>query len=71
MKTKKLIAYQVAPYGFVCNIPKGTSVHEAFNLPLKNGKPQYWVKDWEGMTEFAESWSTSYGFLLSQEEVEA
>lgn len=68
MKVKHDIDYQVAPYGRIAIIPKGTEVTKATNLPDE----KYWVTGkWEGITDEQERYMDSgYGFLLSKDEVE-
>jgi len=66
MKTKAQIEYKAAPYGRITTIPAGTPVTPATNLPQGG----FWVKAWQGMTEKAESWGSSYGFHVTSEEVE-
>ena len=71
MKTNRTIQYKTPPYGFVAEIPKGTEVEFATNLPQSRGddKPCYWAKPWDNMTEQAESWHRNYGFLIQHDEV--
>jgi len=66
MKTNRNIEYKSAPYGFIANIPKGTNVVPANNLP---GPVRYWAEAWKGMTEFQMSWADNYGFLIDGEDV--
>ena len=62
MQTNKTIQYKTAPYGFIAEIPKGTQVFPALNLPVN--PPRFWAKDWQGMSATAESWQRNYGFLI-------
>ena len=66
METKEEIIYSSFPYGVIAIIPKGTKVIEATNLSDPN---QFWVENWEGMTDQAKSWAQNYGFLVQLEEV--
>lgn len=51
-------------------IPRGNQVIPADNLP-ESDPPQFWACEWEGMDEAAASYARNYGFLLSDDEVEA
>jgi hypothetical protein len=65
-RVKNDIRYTTAPYGYIATIPAGTPVIPATNLP----KPgQYWAEPWEGMSDQAESWHRTYGFLLDSSQV--
>lgn len=64
--TNKDIEYEVAPYGFIANIPKGTSVIPATNLP----EGGYWAEPWEGMNNKATSWERNYGFHVEDTDIE-
>ena len=66
MVTAKDIEYRAAGTLFSTLIPKGTKVIPASNLP---GDSQWWVENWEGMSEEAEGWARNYGFLLQRDEV--
>jgi len=66
--TKDGFYYEAAPYGRVCYIPAGIPVVPASNLPA-NGTPQYWVGEWKGMNEQAQSWQRNYGFLVDASQV--
>ena len=50
-------------------IPAGTLCIPADNLPA-GLTPKYWVCDWEGMSDAAESYGRNYGFLVEGDEVE-
>lgn len=63
--TARAIDYRSAPYGHIADIPEGTPVVPADNLP--NGG--YWVQPWAGMGKRAESWQRSYGFLVEENDV--
>ena len=69
LTTNKEIVYQV-PYSTVAVIPAGTRCEPALNLPcLPNGKGRFWACPWEGMSEQAESWQRTYGFLIEHEDI--
>lgn len=68
MKTKENIVYREIPFGFIVTIPKGTSVIPATNLPYKD---KFWVKSWLEMDQKALDWFNNYGFLVSNNDVEA
>ena len=70
--TRESIAYKAAPYGFIAEIPAGTPCIPASNLPASDGE-QFWACAWEGstFTDEAASWERNYGFLLTDEDVEA
>jgi hypothetical protein len=65
-QTAQDIEYRAAPYGGIATIPAGTPVTPANNLPDTG---QYWVEEWEGMTEEELSWHRNYGFLVQENEV--
>jgi hypothetical protein len=67
--TKRDIAYKATPYGFICEIPMGTQVIPASNLPREGGD-RWWAESWKGMSTMAESWMRNYGFLVDDEDVE-
>ena len=69
MKTKTAIEYVSVPQGYVATIPAGTEVVEATNVPSHDGQKRYWAEPWVGMSEEAESWARTYGFLLDASEV--
>ena len=69
LKTKRAIEYKAAPYGYITMIPAGVECIPADNLP-DDEPARFWVEPWEGMTDEAESWERSYGFLLEASEVE-
>jgi len=71
MRTKKDIEYKAAPYGYIATIPAGTAVHDADNLPARQGsQARYWACAWVGMTDKAKAWMDGgYGFLLEEWEV--
>jgi hypothetical protein len=66
--TKDHIDYKAAPYGFVAHIPAGVAVTPANNLP-GTIPSQYWIGQWPGMNEQAESWQRNYGFLVDASQV--
>lgn len=70
MKTKKAITYQWAGQLSSVNIPKGTEVVPANNLPEKAENKRYWVQPWEGINSLEEAHIDGYGCLLNQNEVE-
>ena len=67
--TKHEIEYQSAPYPDKHIIPKGTPVRPALNLFTEDGQ-KYWAEPWEGISDLSWSWYSTYGFLLSADEVE-
>jgi hypothetical protein len=70
--TKHGFEYQSAPYGKITYIPAGVPVIPATNLPnmqMNFEQCQYWVQEWEGMTEEAQSWYRNYGFLVDVSQV--
>lgn len=70
VKTDRTIQYKAAPHpGVIANIPEGTEVMPATNLPEFN-RIQWWVKDWPGMDETARSWARNYGFGIGDYDVE-
>lgn len=66
MKTSRDIQYNIGNWNRI-TIPAGTKVIPATNLP---GDDKHWCEPWEGMSESAQSWMESYGFLVYDEEVE-
>lgn len=66
MRTKEQIDYRCMPYGHIATIPAGTPVTPATNLPQGG----FWVDNWDGMSDKAESWGRNYGFHVTTEEVE-
>jgi hypothetical protein len=66
MQTKHKIVYNSMPYGRLATIPKGTPVTPAYNIPKRG----YWVEAWKGMTAAQKSWSDSYGYHVTDAEVE-
>jgi hypothetical protein len=65
-KTKYKINYSSMPYGALAKIPKGTLVTQAYNLPDGG----YWVENWKGMTKAQKSWGETYGYHVTEKEVE-
>lgn len=69
LKTKRDIEYRAAPYpGVIATIPKGTWVYLASNLP--HPPWAYWAQEWDDMSEQAQSWMETYGFLIEEEDIE-
>ena len=66
MRTKEEINYRSMSYGHIATIPAKTPVTPANNLP----EGGFWVDNWEGMSDKAESWGRNYGFHVTAEEVE-
>lgn len=69
-QTRAPIEYKAAGTLFSCWIPAGTEVVPATNLPHHPEAPRFWAQPWHGMTDEAESWERSYGFLLEADDVE-
>jgi hypothetical protein len=69
MRTRKEIIYRARDCSLrvrTFTIPKGTRVQPATNLS-EPGK--FWAQPWDGMSEEAESWQRSVGFLLDGEDL--
>lgn len=67
MVTKKDLEYNIASYGHIAVVPKGTKVIPATNLPGPD--VGFWAEFWEGMSEKAESWKRNYGFHVSSRDI--
>lgn len=67
MRTRKPIHYRIEG-GREVIIPVGTKVERALNLP-DGSETEYWVGEWEGMDEYAESHARTYGFGISTREL--
>lgn len=67
MKTKSLIVYKSCGTGQTFEIPAGTTVVKANNLP---GKDLYFAKGWRRMPSHARSFKRNYGFLLTKSEIQ-
>lgn len=69
MTTRKEIEIEIAGIpNSKMKIPAGTRCNPATNQPKKNGKSQYWVCTWKGMTD-REREIRKTGILLTVDDV--